>query len=99
MLFIFVVGRPFPSKMIMPPKIFFHGYFGKYCFFLKKLTNEKYSEPHFLQKKLYRFCHQRLPSSQTGHVLLQMIFAVFSEKYCFFQKTCLIIKYLIPKLW
>ncbi len=38
------------------PKIIFHGYFGKYCFFFlfffqQKLINEKYlEEPHFLQK-------------------------------------------------
>ncbi len=56
-------------------------------FFPKKWINEKYSEPHFLQKSyIIDFCHQRSSSPQTGLVLPQMIFAVFSENTAFFEK-------------
>ncbi len=43
----FVVRRLFPSKMAMRPKLFFM------VILEKKFINEKYLEPHFLQKRLY----------------------------------------------
>ncbi len=46
---------PLSPKMSMSPKIIFRGCSGKYWFFSKKLINEKYLEPHFLQKKLLFF--------------------------------------------
>ncbi len=66
-IFIFVAGHPIPWKMLMPPKIVFHGYFRKYCFFfvfffLKKLLYEKYLICHFLQKSLYWFLSPVAPS-------------------------------------
>ncbi len=53
-IFNFVIRHLVPWKMVMPPKIIFRSYFGKYCwffFFLKKLLYKKYSKPHFSQKK------------------------------------------------
>ncbi len=43
-IFIFVIWRLFPSKMVMPSEIIFHCYFGKYCSSIKML-NKKYSTP------------------------------------------------------
>ncbi len=48
------IWTPYSLKKGHAPKNFFSGYFGKYCFF-KKLLNENYSKPHFLQKSLYWF--------------------------------------------
>ncbi len=50
-IFIFVVQCPIPWKIIMPPKNYFSRLFWK-MFFSKELLNEKYSKPHFLQKRL-----------------------------------------------
>ncbi len=43
----------FAKKMVVSPKNNFSRLFWKISFFLKKLFNEKYLKPHFLQKRLY----------------------------------------------
>ncbi len=48
-------GAPFLQKRSCPPKIIFHCYFGEIFFFSKNCWIKNYSEPHFLQKRLYLF--------------------------------------------
>ncbi len=48
-----------PQKWSCFPKTSFRSYFGKdffFFFFLKKLFNEKYLKPHFVQKGYIDFC-------------------------------------------
>ncbi len=68
------------------PKNFFSQLVWKILFFCKKLIWEKYSEPHFLQKRLYWFLSPDAPLPQTGHTLPQMVFTIFSENTVFFKK-------------
>ncbi len=68
--FIFAVWSPIPYKIVTLPKNYFSQLFWKilfcFCFlFWKKLLNEKYSKPHFLQKSLYKCSNQRRPSKHS----------------------------------
>ncbi len=58
-------------------KLFFAVILENTFFFLKKLFNEKYLKPHFLQKKLYWFLSLDAPSPQNDQVLPQMDFHNF----------------------
>ncbi len=86
-IFIFVVRRLVPSKMVLPPKIIFHSYFGKYCFFSKNLLKEEYSKPQRLQKTLHRFLSSDAPLlSKRSYAPTNGFFAVFSENTVSLEK-------------
>ncbi len=55
MLFMFVNQCPIPSKMVMSPKIIYHGYIGKYCGFFqtKNIQNFIYYKKGYIDN-----CHQ-----------------------------------------
>ncbi len=70
-------------KNVLFPKIIFCSYFGKYWFFpQKKPINEKYSEPHFLPKRLLTFVARCPLPLKLSYVLPQMVFRSFFRKYC-----------------
>ncbi len=83
----FCRSMPFSLKNCHAPKINFHGYFVKKFFFPKKLINEKYLEPHFLQKMLYRFFSPEVPlsSNQWRPPTSDFLF-FFHKEIAFFEK-------------
>ncbi len=86
----------FPQKWSCPLKIIFRRYFGKYCFFQKNSYMRNFQNL-ILYKKCYTdSCRHTHPSPYNGHVLPQMVFPNFSQKYYFFQKICFVIKYPVP---
>ncbi len=88
-VFIFIVWRPVPSKMLFlfpTPKIVFRSYFRKSCFFLKKPL-WKIFERRYLQKRSYWFLMPDAPSPQNDHVLPQMGYSHFSPKIPPFSKN------------
>ncbi len=82
---------PSPKKLSCPQKLFL-----RYFFFSSKKNDKlKIFRSSFLTKKIFVFCCRIPRSPQTGYVLPQMVFRRFFRKYCFFWKTCVIIKYLV----
>ncbi len=95
-------NTPFPTKNVInfchmtpvslknghaPPKLFFTVILKNIDFFFFEKINEKYSESHFLQKRLYDFFVTRCP------LLLKLemssniwVFTVFSENTALFEK-------------
>ncbi len=74
-IIIFVVRRLVPWKVVMPHKMTFHGYFGKYCWFLWKNCYMKNIQNLNAYKKDY---FDRMTSaSQNRHVFPQIVFCSF----------------------
>ncbi len=72
---------PVPSKIIMPPRIIFRGYSGKYSFFSRKNCRMKNIQNFNTYKKGYtNFCRQMPPSPENSYVLPQMVFRIFFRK-------------------
>ncbi len=67
-------------------KIIFHDNFGKYCFFPKKLINEKYSEPHFLKKIVLIFVARHPLPLKLANPLTNG-FSHFFQKILLFSKN------------
>ncbi len=72
-IFIFVVRRPFPSKMVVSPKIIFCSYSGKYYFFRKNCWMENILNLLSYKKNYINFCWQTTLPPQNGHNHLQMV--------------------------
>ncbi len=71
-----VFKKNFPQKFPCPPKIIFRCYFGKYCFFPKKIWIKNFE--NLISKK-----KKKSPSPQNVYILPQMIFTVFSKNTAF----------------
>ncbi len=99
-IFIFIIRRTVRSKMVMHPKNYFSRLFWKILHFLEKIVKWKIFKTSFPTKKgCVDFCCQTPPIPQNGYVLSQVVFRIFPQKYCFFRKTCFIIKYRVLILW
>ncbi len=98
-IFIFIVGWPVPPKLVMPRKIIFCSYFGKYCFFCCFLIVKwKLFKTSFPTKKVILiFVAKRPLPFKLVVSFLKWFFAVIFWKYCFsFWKTCSIIIFVYP---
>ncbi len=63
-IFIFVIQRPIPLKMVIHPKIIFRSYSEKDCFFRKKLLHENIQNHNIYKKCYIEFCRQMPPFPQ-----------------------------------
>ncbi len=87
---------PVPPKMVTLLKNNFSFLIRKILFFPKKLLNEKYSKRRCLQKRLYWFLSpdaSRFSKRSSAPPPQKRLFRSFLQKYCFFRKTCFIIKH------
>ncbi len=82
-VFIFVVRRPVPSKMVTGPKNYCLWLLWKLLFFPKKLLNEKYSKPQCLRKRL-PLPSKRLCSPTNG--FSQFFSKILLSKNLFYNK-------------
>ncbi len=85
--------RAIPSKIVMPPNIICHSYFGKYCFFRQNQYMKSIQNVNAYKKGYVDFCRQMLYSPQNHMSSHKWFFTFFLRKYCSFQKICLIIKH------
>ncbi len=90
-IFIFVVRRPVPSKMVMSSKNNFSLLFWKILFYSKKLFNEKYSKRQCQRKWLYWLLSPDtlLRSKWSSTPTNGFFFGVFSKNTAFIEKLVL----------
>ncbi len=98
MSFIFVVQRPFPSKMVVSSQNYFSRLFWEILFFSEKIDKWKIFKTSFPTKNvtLIFVTRRALPLKEVISPPRNG-FSQFFQKILFFQKNCFIIKHLVSK--